>query len=213
MLVNKTVTEFIQEAASDSPTPGGGSVAALAASLGAALTTMVGNLSFGKKAYEALDPSVKEEFKANFDLLVEKTEALRLVIDEDSSAFDSVMAAFKLPKESEEEKKARSEAIQKGYMLALEVPKKCADLSLETLRLQKVFAINGNINAITDVGVGSLLAYAGLEGALLNVKINLLSIKDEKFRSDLEAYMTASLKEAKELSDEILAIVYRRLAE
>lgn len=213
MLVEKTVREFIKEAGSDSPTPGGGSVSALAGSLGAALTTMVANLSFDKKAYKELDADIKEEFDKNYDILLELTEKLKDIVDEDSTAFDGVMAAFKLPKETEEEKSIRRDAIQKGYIKAMEVPNRCADLCLETLKLQKIFADYGNINAITDVGVGSLLAYSGLEGALLNVKINLLSIKDEVYRKGIEDKMIKSLEEGKALKEEILSIVYRRLEE
>lgn len=213
MLIQKTVTEFIEQTGSDSPTPGGGSVSALAGSLGSALAKMVGELSFGKKSYEALDENIKEEFTKNHKELVDKIEQLKSIIDEDSSAFDEVMIAFKLPKETDEEKKARSEAIQKGYKHALEVPKKCADLCLEVLELQKVFANYGNINAITDIGVGALLAYSGLEGALLNVKINLLSIKDEDYRNNMENEIDKTLNAGKDLKEELLAVVYKRLNE
>lgn len=213
MLVKKTVEEFIREAGSDSPTPGGGSVSALAGSLGAALTTMVANLSFDKKSYKELNDDIKSEFDKNYKELLKLTDELKAIIDEDSTAFDGVMAAFKLPKETEEEKSIRTEAIQKGYIKAMEVPNRCADLCLKTLKLQKVFADYGNINAITDVGVGSLLAYSGLEGALLNVKINLLSIKDETYRKDIEGKMIKSLEDGKSLKEEVLSIVYRRLEE
>ncbi len=213
MLVKKTVEKFIREAGSDSPTPGGGSVSALAGSLGAALTTMVANLSFDKKSYKELNDDIKSEFDKNYKELLKLTDELKAIIDEDSTAFDGVMAAFKLPKETEEEKSIRTEAIQKGYIKAMEVPNRCADLCLKTLKLQKVFADYGNINAITDVGVGSLLAYSGLEGALLNVKINLLSIKDETYRKDIEGKMIKSLEDGKSLKEEVLSIVYRRLEE
>lgn len=213
MLIKNTVEEFIKEAGSDSPTPGGGSVSALAGSLGAALTTMVANLSFDKKSYKELNDDIKIEFDKNYKELLKLTDDLKSIVDEDSTAFDGVMAAFKLPKETEEEKSIRRDAIQKGYIKAMEVPNRCADLCLKTLKLQKVFADYGNINAITDVGVGSLLAYSGLEGALLNVKINLLSIKDETYRKDIEGKMTKSLEDGKSLKEEILSVVYRRLEE
>lgn len=213
MLIEKTLSQFIDQAASDAPTPGGGSVAALAGSLGTALTKMVAELSFGKKAYEGLDDEVKKEFEEKAEKLESKIEKLKKIVDEDSSAFDSVMAAFKLPKETEEEKKARSEAIQEGYKIALEVPKSCADLCLEVLKLQDIFAHYGNINAITDVGVGALLAYSGLEGALLNVTINLLSIKDEAYRKNMEDEVAKVLEEGKKLKEALMATVYKRLAE
>lgn len=211
MLINKSLSEFIDQAASDEPTPGGGSVSALAGSLGTALTKMVGELSFGKKAYEELDEEVKKEFKEKFGLLEAKVDELKTIVDTDATAFDSVMVAFKLPKETDEEKKARSAAIQEGYKKALEVPKRCADLCLEVLELQDVFAHYGNVNAITDVGVGALLAYSGLEGALLNVSINLLSIKDEDYRKNMEAEVERVLSKGKEKKEELMKIVYKRL--
>ncbi len=211
MLINKSLSEFIDQAASDEPTPGGGSVSALVGGLGTALTKMVGELSFGKKAYEELDDQVKKEFDEKFGLLEAKIDELKTIVDTDATAFDSVMLAFKLPKETDEEKKARSAAIQEGYKKALEVPKRCADLCLEVLELQDVFAHYGNVNAITDVGVGALLAYSGLEGALLNVSINLLSIKDEDYRKNMEAEVERVLSKGKEKKEELMKIVYKRL--
>lgn len=212
MLVNKSLTEFIELAGSDSPTPGGGSVAALAGSLGSALTMMVANLSFDKKEYEALDADVKAEFDDNFKRLTEIAEELTIIIDEDSNAFNGVMQAFKMPRETEEEKAARSQAIQTGYMEALEVPYECGKLCLEALELQNVFAKHGNVNAITDVGVGALLAYTGLEGAFLNVEINLSSIKDEEFRDNKYKTIKRELEEGNKIKEETMKIVYERLA-
>lgn len=211
MLINKSLREYISEAASGNPTPGGGSVSALVASLGSALTNMVGNLTFGKKTYEELPQKKKQEMEENFNLLKAKTEILEKIIDEDSSAFDSVMVAFKMPKETDEEKAIRSKAIQEGYKKALEVPLRCADECYQLLELQEVFAHHGNINAITDVGVGALLAYSGLEGALLNVRINLLSIKDEAYKKEIEGKVKTLIEDGKNLKEKLMEIVYRRL--
>ncbi len=211
MLIDKTLEEYINLAASESPTPGGGSVAALAGSLGSALTNMVGNLSFGKKAYESLDEDVKLKFEKSFARMVEIREELKVIVDEDSQAFDGVMKAFKMPKETEEDKKARSEAIQSGYVKALEVPHRCGRLCLEALELQEVFAHYGNINAITDVGMGALLAYTGVEGAYLNVEINLASIKDEDFKQKKYQEINRELEEAKKIRDKTMKTVYSRL--
>lgn len=212
MLINKSVAEFIEIAASDSPTLGGGSVAALSGSLGAALTTMVANLSFDKKAYEELDGEIKKEFDDNFKRLNEIKEELTQMVDEDSKAFGGVLEAFKMPKETDEEKKLRSQAIQAGYMVALELPYDCGKLCLEILKLQDVFAKYGNINAITDIGVGTLLAYSGIEGAFLNVEINLKSIKDEDFRRNKYETIKSELEEARKIREETMKIVYQRLA-
>ncbi|QQY79747.1 formimidoyltetrahydrofolate cyclodeaminase [Keratinibaculum paraultunense] len=211
MLIKETLEDFIDKVASKEPTPGGGSVSALAGSLGAALTFMVGNLTFGKKAYEELDEEVKEEMNSNFKELQKSIEKLNKIVDEDTKAFDKVMEAFKMPKETEEEKTKRNAAIQEGYKKALEVPLKCAEECFRVLKLQDVFAHYGNINAITDVGVGTLLAAAGLEGALLNVKINLLSIKDEVYRNEMEKKIEELLNEGIKLKKELMKIVYKRL--
>ena len=211
MLIEKRVIDYIHEASTGNPTPGGGSVSALVGSLGSALTQMVANLTLDKKSFTDLDNEIKDEFNANFRLLREKMNILSEIVDEDSNAFDGVLLAFKMPKETEEEKHARTIAIQEGYKYALEVPLRCASECLDILKLQSIFAIYGNINAITDVGVGALLAYAGLEGALMNVRINLLSIKDEDYKSNINNKISIILDEGNKLKEETLKIVYEKL--
>lgn len=211
MFIDKSLKEYIAATASGEPTPGGGSVAALVGSLGGALTNMVKNLTVGKKAYEELSDEIKSEIVENSKEVEKLVEALSGIVDEDTKAFDKVMEAFKLPKETDEEKIARTSAIQEGYKIALEVPLRCAEKCLKILELQEVFANYGNVNAITDVGVGTLLAYAGLEGALFNVTINLGSIKDEEFKKEISAKVDSLLNEGKRLKEELLKIVYKRL--
>lgn len=211
MLMDGSIKDYVEKVASGAPAPGGGSVAALAGSLGSALTSMVGNLTFGKKVYEELDDEIQKEMKRNFDELGEIIEKLNHIVDEDTKAFSKVMEAFKLPKETEEEKAKRSVAIQEGYKIALEVPLRCAEECFRALELQKIFAEYGNVNAITDVGVGALLAATGLEGALFNVTINLLSIKDTEYRSQMEKKVDQLLKEGTQLKEALLKTVYKRL--
>ncbi len=211
MFIDKSLKEYIAATASGEPTPGGGSVAALVGSLGGALTNMVKNLTVGKKAYEELSDEIKSEIVENSKEVEKLVEALSGIVDEDTKAFDKVMEAFKLPKGTDEEKTARTSAIQEGYKIALEVPLRCAEKCLKILELQEVFANYGNVNAITDVGVGTLLAYAGLEGALFNVTINLGSIKDEEFKEEISAKVDSLLNEGKRLKEELLKIVYQRL--
>ncbi len=211
MYIDKSIREYVEETASGAPTPGGGSVSAVAASLGAALTSMVYNLTEGKKAYKELEEKDRKEMDDNFQEIKEKIEKLNYFVDEDTKAFDDVMKAFKMPKETEEEKEKRSEAIQLGYKKALELPLDCARVCLEVLELQDAFARNGNVNAITDVGVGALLAYTGLEGALLNVSINLNSIKDDEYREGKRKEAEEVLNKGKELKEELMKTVYSRL--
>lgn len=211
MLVEKTVKEFIAEVKSSNPTPGGGSVSALVGSIGGALTNMVGNLTIDKKAFEEVPEDAKAKMKEANVELEKLVEDLAVIVDKDATAFDGVMEAFKLPKNTDEEKKARTNAIQEGYKKALEVPMSCAEECYKVLELQKIFADFGNVNAITDVGVGTLLAYSGLEGALFNVTINLKSIKDEEYRTNIENKVNTLLANGKKLKEELLEVVYRRL--
>ena len=211
MLTNKSLDYYITQTASGESTPGGGSVSALVGSLGAALISMVNNLTVGKKAYEELPDDVKAEFQKNFKEIEEVMEDLKNIIEEDTHAFSKVMDAFKLPKSTDEEKEARSQAIQDGYKVALEVPLRCAKKCLRALELQDIFAEYGNVQAITDVGVGTLLSYAGVEGALFNVIINVGAIKDQEFKAEIEAEIDSTLSRAKELKEELLKVVYSRL--
>ncbi|MCR3955960.1 MAG: cyclodeaminase/cyclohydrolase family protein [Gudongella sp.] len=211
MLVERTAKDFVYDVASENPTPGGGSVAALVGGLGGALTNMVGNLTIGKKIYADVPEDKKAIMEKNFNEIEALVDELLDLVDEDSTAFDDVMQAFKLPKDTDENKKLRSEAIQSGYKKALEVPLRCGERCHDVLKLQEVFAEHGNINAITDVGVGTLLAYAGLEGALFNVTINLKSIKDQDYKNEMEAKVERLLADGKSLRDSLLEFVYGRL--
>lgn len=212
MLIEKTVKDFVSQVASSEPAPGGGSVSALVGSLGAALTSMVGNLTVGRKVYDKLNDSQKKAIDENLESVQGSIERLNVIVDEDTTSFNKVMEAMKLPKETEEEKSKRRKAIEDATKLALEVPLNCAKECLAVLKLQKPFALYGNQNAITDVGVGALLAYSGLEGALFNVKINLLGIKDEQYVDKIQNEIDSILKEGKELKEELLEIVYRKLS-
>lgn len=177
MLAALSVTDFLNVTASDSPTPGGGSASALAASLGAALTSMVCRLTIGKKKYA----DVQSEMEA----VLKKSEVLRAkltaMIDEDAAAFNKVMTAFGLPKETEEQKTQRSAAIQEATKSATLVPIKLMEQCTEALELVKVVARKGNQNSLSDAGVAVIVLRAGCEGAALNVKTNLSSLQDAAF--------------------------------
>lgn len=211
MLIERSAKKFVMDVASDSPTPGGGSVSALVGSLASALTSMVGHLTIDKKAYNAVPDDKKNEMKVEFEKINEFTETLLKLVEEDASAFDDAMQAFKLPKGTEEEKEERSAAIQSGYKKALEVPLRSGETCYDLLVHQEVFAKYGNIGAITDVGVGTLLAYAALEGSLFNVTINLKTIKDPEYKAEIEKQVENLILEGKKLRDSLLEIVYKRL--
>lgn len=180
-----TVEGFIDETASSSPAPGGGSIAALNAASSAALITMVANLTLGKEKYAAVEGDMKE--------VAAKAGALKddflALIDEDSNAFNKIMAAFKLPKDTDEAKKARSVALQEATKGAALVPFKVGQKANELFALAEEVITKGNQNAITDGAVAAMNARAAVRGAFLNVKINLGSIKDGLFVEDLQKKM------------------------
>ena len=180
-LVELDVLKFLDVVDSNSPAPGGGSVSALASSLGTSLARMVAHLSFGKKKYEALPDDVKAKFVANFDELLKIKNELNDLIDRDSEAYNTVMAAYKLPKETDEEKAARNTEIQKSLKYAIQTPYDIVVLSGKAISLLGEILANGNQNAITDIGVGTMLLMVGLEGGILNVKVNLTSIEDAAY--------------------------------
>ena len=180
-LLKMNLREFCNETLSDSPAPGGGSVAALMGALGASLGGMVANLSAGKRGWD-------DKIKYFSDWAVKaqqlKDELLALV-DEDTAAFNKVMDAFGLPKESAEEKSARSAAIEQATKYAAEIPLKVMETASRSYELLSEMAEKGNPASISDVGVGALATRACIGGAALNVRINLAGLKDEKFKSAL----------------------------
>ncbi len=208
MLTDLTCKEFVQELASDSPAPGGGSVAALAGTLGAALVDMVGKLSVGKEQLRAHE----DELKAAMDTASRLRVQLLSYVDRDTQAFNQVMAAFKLPKDSAEQKKARLDAIQQATKGAALLPLEVASACCEVLKLCQSVAAKGNPNALSDAGVGALMAFAGLQGALFNVKINLASLKDKRFVSETKEKVRILDQEAGTIRDEVVAFVSERLA-
>ena len=180
-LVKMNLREFCNETLSDSPAPGGGSVAALMGALGASLGGMVANLSAGKRGWDD-----KLEYFSDWAVKAQqlKDELLSLV-DEDTAAFNKVMDAFALPKESAEEKAVRSRAIEEATKHAAEVPLKVMKTASKSYELLSEMAAKGNPASISDVGVGALATRACIEGAALNVRINIGQLKDEKFKSAL----------------------------
>jgi len=202
-LASMKINSFLSELSSSSPAPGGGSVAALSGGLGAALTSMVCNLTIGKEKYVDVQDDIKKTFKQSEKLRKKLTE----LIDEDTNAFNNVMKAFKMPKETEEQKKKRSKAIQEGYKTAAQVPLDTAKACLQILDTAKTVAEIGNVKSITDVAVSAIMARSGAESAILNVKINLGSIIDEDFVKKISNELENILKNVSNKTQEILKIV------
>ncbi len=203
MLVKLPVEDFSRVLGSNSPAPGGGSVAALSGALGANLVSMVCSLSIGKKDYESFGNELTEALKLAQTL----SEGLLRRVDLDTEAFNSVMAAFKMKKQTEEEVKSRTEAIQAGFKEAVQSPLGIARECLDVLRLANKLLGKSNTNALSDLGVASLQAYAGLEGAIMNVKINIPSIKDTNFVSETSLEVSALLEEGTRVGNNIYQYV------
>ena len=177
MLPELTIKEFINKVISNDPVPGGGSVSALNGALAGALAAMVANLTIGRKKYAEVN-DIMVELSSRFEKL-----SSRLIedVDRDSDAYNRVFAAFKMPKDTDEEKQVRSEAIQCETKYAAQVPMEVARAVYEVLPMIDTVAQKGNSNAVTDACVSMMCARTAILGALLNVRINLTSIKDEAF--------------------------------
>jgi glutamate formiminotransferase/formiminotetrahydrofolate cyclodeaminase len=206
-LVKMDLRQFCNETLSDSPAPGGGSVAALMGALGVSLGGMVANLSAGKRGWDdKLDYFSEWAVKAQ-----QLKDELLFLVDEDTAAFNKVMAAFGLPKDSAEEKAARSAAIRSANKYAAEVPLRVMETSFKAYQLLGEMAEKGNPASISDVGVGTLAVHACIEGAAMNVRINLAGLKDETLKSSLREKMQRVAGESDAEFKRVHAIVESKL--
>ena len=198
---------YLDDAASKKPAPGGGSVSACAGALGAALVGMVCNLTREREKFADVETEIVT--------LVEAAEAARArleqLLQEDTTAYNGVIAAYKMPKETADEQAARSQAIQAGLIVAADVPLEICRVAAAVCRLAKVAAGIGNPRAVTDAGIGAILGEAAVVGAALNVKINLGSIKDEAYVAKAAAEIEAIQAEAAALRAETHEITLSRL--
>ncbi|MHA1247142.1 MAG: glutamate formimidoyltransferase [Candidatus Thorarchaeota archaeon] len=204
-----SLIEFANQVRRARATPGGGSVAAAMGSLGAALVCMVTGLSLSGRKFAA----IKEEMLSHRHACENDRGVLMGLVEEDSAAFDEVMKAFKMPEDTPEQKKEKEEVLEEATKHAAEVPLKTMQHSLNALEHARVAAEKGNINAITDAGVAAHALMAAIEGAALNVRINLGNIKDKEFVERISAEVESIISRGKELKAEILEIVERRMRE
>ncbi|MEW6552778.1 MAG: cyclodeaminase/cyclohydrolase family protein [Actinomycetota bacterium] len=207
MYVEKPMIVFLDKLASRSPEPGGGSVSALVAALGAALVSMVANLTLGKEKYADVQEQVEALLKSSEKLRAD----LQGLIQKDTEVYADVSAAFKLPRESEEEKEERAARIQDALKLATEVPFEIAEKCLEVARLSETSALIGNVGAVSDAGVAVLLAEAAAQSAALNVKINVNSIEDRGFSDSRWDRIREILEEAADLRERVVQMTYEKL--
>lgn len=203
-LVDLTVKDYLDVLKSDAPAPGGGSVSALSAAQGVGLVAMVADLTIGKEKYAEYDEACRAAKEKALSLYAQLVDG----IDKDTEAFNKVSAAYKLPKDSDEQKAARSAAIRAANVGATEVPFETVKLCLEGLKVTETIVGKSNPNAASDLGVAALNLLAGIKGAWLNVKINLPGIKDEELKAKFEggAELVAEAEAiAKEIYEKVLA--------
>ena len=207
MIKDKSIQVFLDELASKSSTPGGGSAAAIIGAMGAALISMVANFTVGKKGYEDVDAEAQDILKQSEELRGRLTDMIKADVD----VFNRVMAAYGMPKESDDEKAKRSEEIQAALKEATDVPLACARAAADVIKLCKPIAEKGNKNVISDAGVAVLAGQAALRSAALNVYINIGGIKDEQFTSDREKQLEDTLAGMDTLTEEIYELVKSKL--
>lgn len=203
MAENATIATFLEGLASSSPTPGGGGAAAISGAMGAALVSMVCNLTIGKKKYAEVEADLKD--------VLAKSEGLRValtgMIAEDVTAFDAVMGAYGLPKGTDDEKAARADRIQEALKTATDVPLACCRACRAVIDLAVIAADKGNLNVISDAGVAVLSAYAGLRSAALNVYVNAKGLDDRDFAEERLTELEGLLAEAHALNEQVYAVV------
>ena len=198
-----TIESFAALTASDAPTPGGGSVSAVAGVLGVALSEMAVNLTIGKAGYE----EVEDEMKVLAQKAAELRERLLKDAQKDTEAFTLYMEALRMPKDTEEQMAVRSKAMQNGLKVAAQVPLGAAKTAAEIFPVAETVVQKGNKNAVTDGMASAMLARTAVLGALLNVKINLGSIKDEAFVAEMQAEVDALTELAEASEKKILELV------
>lgn len=207
MFKEQQLQTFLDQLASSASTPGGGSAAAIMGAMGAALVSMVANLTVGKKKYE----EVEEEMQG----FLEQSEALRArltgMVQADVDVFDEVMAAYGMARDTEEEKTLRSQAIQAALKQATDVPLACAQLCADVIELCRPVADKGNLNVISDAGVAVLAAHAALRSAALNVYINLGGIRDAEFVNDRREKLEFVLSGAGVATETVYELVKSKL--
>lgn len=203
-LVELRVDEFLNELASSSPAPGGGSVSALAGANGCSLMLMVGNLTTSKKKFASLDENIRTAYLNSLDVFKNNNNSFVNFIDADTDAFNQLMKAFKLPKTSDEEIAQRIKEIDKATLACIKVPLNVSALALETLRLVEDMIEHSNKNTLSDQGVCVLMLYSAIEGATMNVMINLPGLNDEDLKREFKQTVNEIISEAEQIKEKLL---------
>lgn len=205
--IDQPIRHFLDKLASKSPEPGGGSVAALTGALGAGLVSMVASLTVGKEKYKDVQPQIEELLKES-----EKVRAeMQNLIQKDTEAYGALSEVYKMPKNTDAEKAARTARMQEALKKACQVPFEIGLMSLEVAKLSERAADIGNVAAVSDAGVAVLLANACAQSAALNVKINVNSIKDQAFNSETWSRMQDVLSQVATLEKTVMATTYKKM--
>jgi len=206
-LSEMTIKDFVTLVASGEPAPGGGAASALVGAIGNALSSMVANLTLGKKKFHDQEPLMHQVLKEGREL----QNSLISLIDKDAEAFNHVAEVFKMPKETDDQKSLRNEAMQKALKQAAIVPYSIMEECVKALHLHEKVLGNSNPAAVSDLGVGALCLKTALQGGWLNVKINLNSIKDDHFVAEFEKKAGELLDEGLKISDKIYLDVMKKI--
>ncbi|MFW6140061.1 MAG: glutamate formimidoyltransferase [Acidobacteriota bacterium] len=206
-LVEMKVSDFVDEVSRESPAPGGGSVAAMAGALGVSLSSMVSNLTANKRGSQDVD----EVLNRAAETCQEIKNKLVSGVDEDTEAFNAFMEARRLPSETEPQKKERKKAMQEGLKKAVSVPFNTAELCFQAIKVAETVAENGNPNSVTDVGVGTEVAFAGVKGGIYNVLINLRDIEDADYCDQMRKRCSQLEKKAQQALESVIKIVQSKL--
>ncbi len=207
MYIDQPLRYFMDKLASKSPEPGGGSVAALTGALGAALVSMVSNLTLGKDKYKDVQSQIEQLLKESEKL----RDEMQGLIQKDTEAYGALSVVYKMPKNTDDEKAARASKMQEALKEACKVPFEIGLKSLEVARLAERAAAIGNVAAVSDAGVAVLLAQACAQSAALNVKININSIKDETYNKETWVRMQDVLARVAELEKSVMATTYQKM--
>jgi formiminotetrahydrofolate cyclodeaminase len=207
LLAYRPLASFVQNVASRSPAPGGGSVAALAGSLGAGLTTMVSRLTIGKKAYK----EVEDDMRGIEEVGKEFRDKFLEMVDKDSNAFDAVMDAIRLPDMTDDQKKSKENASREATLGAIQVPLDVMEMAFDMLPHTLEVANKGNINSVSDAGVAGMMLRVALEGAAMNVMINLPGMEDPEKAANFKSHMENMLAEGRKIADEVHRVVLDKL--
>ncbi len=205
--LDKPLRHFMDKLASKSPEPGGGSVAALTGALGAALVSMVANLTLGKEKYRDVQPQIEALLKESEKLRQEMQD----LIQKDTEAYGALSEVYKMPKNTDAEKAARTAKMQEALKKACQVPLEIGVKSLDVARLAQRAAYVGNVAAVSDAGVAVLLAQACCRSAALNVKINVNSIKDEAYNKTTWSRMQETVKDVSSLEKAVMDVTYKKM--